>query len=178
MIRIFVSLSVIALALCMTAADGRADPYYGPPDNSCEVVNRAYEATHNQYHYREIVYSLDADGSKKEVVEMRYSTLNVFQRYSGKDWEVYGIPKSDPDQLKFTSCTFVEGGKTLRYYANWHKGKYLASAEILLSPQPRKLLWVIRRYPPDGQQFAFPTAISVFDYDAESARPPRLENGQ
>jgi hypothetical protein len=144
------------------------------PDPTCVDVIEAYVNTKGSA-YRELIYQPMKGGKLRKYMEIRYTAAGMYKRYSGRSsWETH--PNSVADRRRFTSCTFVDMKNGPHYYSNWKDGEYRASAEIWLTRDQRHVEKIVRRFPPDARRFPFSTAISIFDYDAEKAKPPANAN--
>jgi hypothetical protein len=167
--------AAVLVAQSALADSARADRFNEAEllDPTCTAVNEAYVNTHKGYYYRELIHQPFKRGETKAYIEIIYTAANIFQRYSGRPtWQKSGIPEIEPYERRYTSCTFVDSLKGAHYYANWHKPGYLASAEVWLTQDGKKLAKVVRRYPPEGKEFPFSTVISTFDYNAQEAKRP------
>ncbi|MCS4091833.1 hypothetical protein [Rhizobium sp. BK176] len=156
------------------AADARRPEEPERLDRSCLTVNEADVNTRKGYNYRELVHQAFVGGKTREYIEIIYTASNSFERFSGRSaWQKFSLHEVDPYDQRFTSCTAAGiENNSFHYYANWNKPGYRASAEIWLTPDRKKLLKVIRRYPPDKKEFPFSTVISTFDYNAQAAKRP------
>ena len=173
--------TVIGLFLSIGVAPVLADD--GPKeDPTCGAVNRAYVATFSIPQFTDTIHEVREDGTRRPFIVIWNTPTKAAARYVLSDkWEEFDRPSTsvlDRDYPKFSSCQLVDQrhaseGKVAHYSAIWRKFPFRAESEIWISADTGLILRVLRRYPGNGWQFPFETALEIFDYDLKEIAPLR-----
>ncbi|TCU14750.1 hypothetical protein [Rhizobium sullae] len=138
-------------------------------DPICAVINEARANMRKGSGYRELIYQPMKGGRTREYREYVILPDKIYWRFSGRtEWKT-----SDPPGVwRFTKCTVIKDKDGFHYLANWHGEESLASAEVWLTPDRKKFVKTIRRFRRGELVFPFSVVTSIFDYEAEKAKPP------
>ncbi|TCM59876.1 hypothetical protein [Rhizobium sp. BK068] len=145
------------------------------PDNMCRIVNQASINTRKTTIYRELVTFVDPNGLRT-VDEARITTNGFFRKAAGQTkWTRHSGPiPAVTDYPRFTSCIYVDDIDGPHFRAHWHNRDPYQSAlaEVWLSPDLKRMMKVIRRFPQDDYRFPSKTVLSTLDYDATRVVAP------
>jgi hypothetical protein len=150
-----------------------------PVDPTCTEVVAAYDRTINTPRYSYWISQVKPNGRRIRALDARVIDRATFTRPHCGQWRRAPLSidhiTTDPEPL-FQSCIQISSAaKEAHFAAKWHRGIRTIPIEIWLSPQTGRFLRTIRDYGQEPQEFHFPIALQIFDYDAAKATVPPLK---
>lgn len=192
MIRAFTALSISLLGTLATfPASAASDPDYLPPnspleDKSCFAVNLAYQKMHSTGRFTSTIYALMPDGKTPLFATVRAMDAFIYYQADGSDWKKRPrVVRTQFDERTgrpiFTSCIAtglerIEGKSVLHYYALWSRLTWNGPIEIWIEQNSDKIIKTLTHFDSHPDDFPFPVAIQIMDYNRDHAIKPSVSN--
>ncbi len=190
--RKFLALSISILgAMVAVSASAASDPDYRPANNpledkSCFAVNRAYEKMHNSGRYSTNTYALMPDGKTPLFATVRAIDAFIYYEANGMGWKKQPrIVRTQFDERThlpiFTDCseTGLERADeklAVHYYALWSRHTWKGPIEVWIDRSSGKMIKTLVHFDSHPDDFPFPVAIEIMDYDRDHAIRPTVSN--
>lgn len=126
-------------------------------DPTCEGPNRAITQSVNTGRYIRTYYDVKSDGAEVYAGQTIFTGNRIYSHVVGEAWKEFPRPMlsavTDAGPI-LRNCEKLQDGsadgiRSLRYQADWRRGKYVAQIEIWIGLGSGTIIKTIRRYAPE-----------------------------